>query len=361
MNPHLFAPLTLRGVTLRNRVGVSPMCQYSCRDGLATDWHLVHLGSRAVGGAGLVMVEATAVEARGRISPEDLGLWSDAHTEPLARVARFVSEQGAVPGIQLAHAGRKASTFSPWRGAGAVPEAVGGWPVVAPSALPFADNYPKPTALEVAGSGGIQSITAAFKATAARAREAGFKLLELHAAHGYLLHSFHSPLSNLRTDRYGGSFENRVRFTLETVAALRSEWPEELPLSVRLSCVDWAPGGWTIDESVRLAALLRERGTDLIDCSSGGNELHPRIPLGPGYQVPFAEAVRREAKIPTAAVGMISAAAQADQIIRLGQADLVMLARAELRDPYWPLHAAHELQQAAPLPPQYQRAYPRPL
>lgn len=356
MTDHLFTPLTLRGITLRNRIGVSPMCQYSCQDGLATDWHLVHLGSRAVGGAGLVIVEATAVLPEGRISPEDLGLWKDAQLEPLARVARFISAQGAVPGIQLAHAGRKASTFAPWRGSGAVPEAAGGWPVVGPSDLAFADNFPKPAALDLRG---LQAITAAFKDTASRARKAGFKLLELHAAHGYLLHSFHSPHSNLRTDQYGGSFENRVRLTLETVAALRSEWPDELPLSVRLSCVDWSEGGFTLAESVQLAELLRERGVDLVDCSSGGNEAQPRIPLGPGYQVRFAETVRREAKIATAAVGLITAPAQADQIVRLGQADLVLLARAELRDPYWPLHAAQELHQPPPVPHQYERAFPR--
>ncbi|HKC59423.1 MAG TPA: NADH:flavin oxidoreductase/NADH oxidase [Myxococcales bacterium] len=358
MATHLFSPLRLRDVDFRNRIVVSPMCQYSSPGGLATDWHFVHLGSRAVGGAGAVFVEATAVEPRGRISPEDMGLWSDAHAEPLARIARFVESQGAVPGIQLAHAGRKGSTAAPWRGGGPITDAQGGWPVVGASPIPFAEGWRVPDPLD---SAGIASITRNFRAAAARARDAGFRFLELHAAHGYLLHSFHSPLSNARTDGYGGRFENRVRFTLEVVEALRREWSDHLPLSVRLSCTDWTPGGWTPEESVRLGSLLRERGVDVVDCSSGGNVPNAQVPLGPGYQVPFAEAVRRGAGIATAAVGLITEPAQADEIVRQGRADLVMLARAELRDPYWPLHAARTLGHAGalPAPPQYQRGFPQ--
>jgi len=360
MTTHLFSPLRLRDVTFRNRVGISPMCQYSSPGGLATDWHLVHLGSRAVGGAGAVFVEATAVEPHGRISPDDMGLWSDAHAEPLARIARFVESQGAVPGLQLAHAGRKGSTAAPWRGGGPIPDSAGGWPVVGPSPIPFAEGWRVPEALD---SAGIAGVARAFRAAAARARDAGFRLLELHAAHGYLLHSFHSPLSNRRTDAYGGRFENRVRFTLEVVEAIRREWPDHLPLFVRLSCTDWTPGGWTPEESVRLASLLGERGVDLVDCSSGGNVPNAQIPLGPGYQVSFAEAVRRGAGIATAAVGLITEAAQADEIVREGKADLVLLARASLRDPYWALHAARKLGHAEtlPAPPQYQRGFPHHL
>jgi 2,4-dienoyl-CoA reductase-like NADH-dependent reductase (Old Yellow Enzyme family) len=357
MDANLFSPLRLRDVTLRNRIGVSPMCQYSSKDGVATDWHLVHLGSRAVGGAGVVFVEATAVEPRGRISPDDMGLWSDAHAEPLARIARFVEAQGALPGIQLAHAGRKGSTSAPWLGGKPVADRDGGWRVVGASAVPFAEGWRVPEPLD---AGGIAEITRAFRAAAARARDAGFRFLELHAAHGYLLHSFHSPISNRRIDAYGGRFENRVRFTIEVTEALRREWPDHLPLSVRLSCTDWVEGGWTLEESVRLASLLRDRGVDLVDCSSGGNVPNARIPLTPGYQVPFAEAIRRGAGVPTAAVGLITEPAQADEIVRRGQADLVLLARAELRDPYWPLHAARALGQpgAVPVPQQYLRAFP---
>ena len=358
MDAHLFSPLRLRDVTLRNRVGVSPMCQYSSPGGLATDWHLVHLGSRAVGGAGAVFVEATAVEPRGRISPDDMGLWSDAHGEPLARIARFVEAQGAVPGIQLAHAGRKGSTSAPWLGGKPVADRDGGWTVVGASPIPFTDGWRVPEPLDAHG---IAQITRSFRAAAARARDAGFRFLELHAAHGYLLHSFHSPLSNRRTDAYGGRFENRVRFTLEAIETLRREWPDHLPLSVRLSCTDWVDGGWTIEESVRLASLLRDRGVDLVDCSSGGNSSNAPIPLTPGYQVPFADAIRRGAGIATAAVGLIADPAQADEIVRGGRADLVFLARAELRDPYWPIHAARVLghPEAVPIPVQYQRGFPR--
>jgi 2,4-dienoyl-CoA reductase-like NADH-dependent reductase (Old Yellow Enzyme family) len=357
MDAHLFSPLRLRDVVLRNRIGVSPMCQYSSPGGLATDWHLVHLGSRAVGGAAIVFVEATAVEPRGRISPDDMGLWSEAHAEPLARIARFIESQGAVPAIQLAHAGRKGSTSAPWRGGRPIADRDGGWSVVGPSAIPFTDGGRIPEPLDASG---IAQITRAFRGAAARARDAGFRLLELHAAHGYLLHSFHSPLSNRRADAYGGRFENRVRFTLDVTEALRREWPDHLPLSVRLSCTDWMDGGWTLEESVRLASLLRERGVDLVDCSSGGSSPHARVPTAPGYQVPFAEAVRRGAGLATAAIGLITAPAHADEIIRAGRADLVLLARAELRDPYWPLHAARALGQpdAVSVPPQYLRGFP---
>jgi len=355
--PALFDPLALRDVTLRNRVGVSPMCQYSSDDGLANDWHLVHLGSRAVGGAGLVVVEATAVEARGRISPQDMGIWSDAHVEPLARVARFVAAQGAVAGIQLAHAGRKASTARPWEGDRPLADAEGGWPVIGPSAVAFRDGWRIPAAMTEAD---IAAALAAFRAAAARAREAGFTWVELHAAHGYLCHNFYSPLSNFRDDAYGGSFDNRVRFTLEALRAVRSEWPERLPVAVRVSCTDWTEGGWTVEDTVSLARRLGQEGADLVDCSSGGNVAGAKIPSGAGYQVPFSEAVRRGAGVATAAVGMITDPTQADQIVRNGQADLVLLARAELRDPYWPIHAALDLgcEDRVPIPAQYGRAFP---
>ena len=356
MDTHLFSPLTLRGVTLRNRVAVSPMCQYSSEDGFANDWHLVHLGSRAVGGAGLVLTEAAAIEARGRISPQDLGIWKDEHIDFLSRVTRFVSEHGAVPGIQLAHAGRKASTYRPWADArGEVPPTEGGWSVVGPSAEPFVDTYPQPTTL---GEEELGEIVEAFADAAGRAVEAGFKVAELHAAHGYLLHSFLSPLVNTRTDAYGGSFEKRARLVLEVTDAVRAVWPGDLPLFVRISASDWTKGGWTVDDSVALARLLKARGVDLIDCSSGGAVPGVSIPVGPGYQLPFAAQVKREAGIATGAVGLITEAEQADRIIREGEADVVLLARELLRDPYWPLHAARELGLSVePLwEPQYQRA-----
>ncbi len=357
--PHLFDPLTLRGTTFRNRIGVSPMCQYSCAEGIATDWHLVHLGSRAVGGAGLVMVEATAVEPRGRISPADMGLWSDAHVPPLARIARFVKEQGAVAGIQLAHAGRKASTRVPWRGGGPLADAEGGWPIIAPSALPFSPKDRTPAAMTGAD---IAAVLGAFRSAALRAREAGFDVVELHAAHGYLAHSFLSPLSNRRTDGYGGSFENRTRFVLEALRAVRSEWPETKPVFVRLSCTDWAAGGWTPEESVALARRFREEGADLVDCSSGGLVPDAVVPIGPGYQVPLAETIRKDTGIATAAVGLITEPDQADEIVRSGRADMVLLAREELRNPYWPIRAAKELGHLDRLavPPQYWRGIPPP-
>ena len=353
---NLFEPLALRGITLKNRIVVSPMCQYSAVDGFATDWHLVHLGGRAVGGAALIIQEATAVSPEGRISPEDLGLWKDEHVPMLRRINEFIVSQGSVPGVQLAHAGRKASTFSPWTGEGAVPENAGGWQVVGPSPEPFADNYPVPTALDAAG---IQQVIDDFRAAAGRSLAAGFQVIELHAAHGYLLHEFLSPLSNQRTDAYGGTFENRVRLLLEIVAATREVWPEELPLLVRLSVTDWTEGGWNADESIQLAAMLKTRGVDLIDCSTGGNVPKAPIPVGPGYQVQFAERIREEVGMMTGAVGLITTAAEAEAIVANGQADLVLLAREFLREPYFPLLAAQELGVDVPWPAQYERAKPR--
>lgn len=350
----LFAPLRIRGVAFRNRVGVSPMCQYSSTDGFAGEWHFVHLGSRAVGGAGLVMAEATAVAPEGRISPADLGIWSDAHVEGLARCARFVEAHGAVAGIQLAHAGRKASTAPPWKGGKPVGEEEGGWrPVVGPSEVPFAPGWPVPEALDEAA---VRGVVAAFADGARRAREAGFRVVEVHAAHGYLLHQFLSPLSNRRTDAYGGSFENRTRLTREVCEAVRGVWPEELPLFVRISATDWAEGGWDVDQSVELCRALAPLGVDLVDCSSGGLVPGAKIPVGPGYQTVFAERVRGRAGIATAAVGLITDPRQADDVVRDGRADMVFLARQLLRDPYWPLHAARHLGVEAEWPVQYRRA-----
>ena len=352
---HLFDPLAIRDITFANRVFVSPMCQYSSTDGYVNDWHYVHLGSRAVGGAGLVLTEATAVLPGGRISPHDLGIRMDDHIEPLARIVRFIHEQGSVAGMQLAHAGRKASTYRPWAGHGTVPESDGGWNAVAPSALPFADYYPMPHALSIDG---IKNIVSAFAAAARRACEAGFGVIEIHAAHGYLIHEFLSPYSNRRTDAYGGSFENRTRILRETVAAVRDSWPERAPLFVRISATDWIDGGWDIQQSVELARQLKELGADLIDCSSGGNVLHAKVPVGPGYQTQFAEQIRREANILTGAVGMITSPVQAEHIIVTGQADAVIIARELLRDPYWPLRAARALGQPISWPVQYLRAGP---
>ena len=351
---HLFEPLTLRGITFRNRIAVSPMCQYSSEDGFASDWHLVHLGSRAVGGAALVMMEATAVEARGRISPFDQGIWKDEHVDFLTRIAAFVRQFGAVAGIQLAHAGRKASTKRPWEGGAAIPINEGGWQTVAPSAVPFRASDTIPHELSKSE---IRAITEAFVAGARRALRAGFQLVELHGAHGYLMHEFLSPLSNRRTDEYGGSLENRMRFALETVEAVRAAWPQELPLWLRISSTDWVDGGWNADDSVELARRVKAMGVNLIDCSSGGSSLEQKIPMGPGYQVPFAEQIRAEAGIPTAAVGLITSAEQAEQIVASGQADMVMLAREFLRDPYFPLHAADVLGAEVHPPAQYLRAF----
>jgi 2,4-dienoyl-CoA reductase-like NADH-dependent reductase (Old Yellow Enzyme family) len=350
---HLFDPLAMRGVTLRNRIAVSPMCQYSAEDGRANDWHLVHLGSRAVGGAALVMFEATAVEARGRISPADLGLWEDGQTDPLARIVRFIEAHGAVPGVQLAHAGRKASTSPPWDGGRGVDAAHGGWTPVAPSPIAFGEGYLEPAALDAEG---IRGIVRAFAQAARRARDAGFRVVEVHAAHGYLLHQFLSPLSNHRRDAYGGSFENRARLAREVVSAVRSEWPDELPLLVRVSATDWAPGGWDVDECVELARQLAPLGMDLMDVSSGGLVPDARMAIGPGYQTAFAERIRREAHVATGAVGMITSPEQADHVIRTGQADLVLLAREMLRDPYFALRAAKVLGHDGAWPRQYLRA-----
>jgi 2,4-dienoyl-CoA reductase-like NADH-dependent reductase (Old Yellow Enzyme family) len=353
-NPGLFDSLQIRDVAFRNRIGVSPMCQYSSTDGLAGEWHLVHLGCRAVGGAGLVMTEAAAVLPEGRISPDDLGIWSDAHIEPLARCARFIAEHGAVPGIQLAHAGRKASTAAPWKGHHPLSETQGGWrSIVAPSPIPFDTKYPVPTALAVADIAGIVS---AFAQAARRALQAGFRLVEIHSAHGYLLHEFLSPLSNKRTDAYGGSLENRTRLVRETAQAVRQVWPENLPLFIRISATDWFEGGWDIVQSVELARQVKPLGVDLVDCSSGNLVPGATIPTAPGYQVPFAGRIRREAGVRTAAVGLIREASQADQIIRQGQADIVLLARQMLREPYWPLKAARELGVKIDWPKQYARA-----
>lgn len=350
----LFTPLQLRSLTLRNRIVVSPMCQYSSHDGLATDWHLVHLGGLAVGGASLVLAEASAVVPEGRISRHDLGIWDDAHIPMLRRITDFIHAQGAASGIQLAHAGRKASTARPWEGGGLVLPADGGWEnVMAPSAIRFADNYPQPLAMT---AGDIARVVDAFRDGARRALAAGFQVVELHAAHGYLLHEFLSPLSNQRTDDYGGSFDNRVRLTLETVRAVREVWPAEQPLFVRLSGTDWVPGGWDADQTVALARLLASEGVDLIDCSSGGLAAGARIPLGPGYQVPFARRVRHEAGIATGAVGLITTSAQAEQIVAEGDADVVLMARELLRNPRWPLQAARELGADIAWPRQYERA-----
>lgn len=357
MMPALFTPLPLRGLTLRNRIGVSPMCQYSSTHGLATDWHLVHLGAFATGGAGLVIAEAAAVLPEGRISPHDLGLWDDAQVPMLRRITDFCRAQGAAMGIQLAHAGRKASLRRPWEGTGAVGTEDGGWDnVMAPSAVPFAPDYPMPHELSLDG---IAQVITAFRAAAVRAAAAGFQVVELHAAHGYLLHEFLSPLSNRRTDAYGGPFAHRIRLLLEVTDAVRAVWPADLPLFVRLSATDWAEGGWTLDESVQLAAHLTSHGVDLIDCSSGGLVAHQQIAAAPGYHVPFARRIREEAALPTAAVGLITEAAQAERIIAHGDADLVLMGRELLRNPRWPLAAAQELGAAIMWPPQYDRARPR--
>lgn len=352
----LFRPFTLRGITFRNRIMVSPMCQYSSEDGFAHDWHLVHLGSFAIGGAALVMTEATAVEERGRISPQDLGIYRDEHIEMLARITHFIKSQGATPGIQLAHAGRKASTYRPWSGSGEIPPEDGGWPTVAPSAERFSAQYPLPHALSVEE---IQEVVASFRLAAQRALTAGFEVAEVHGAHGYLMHEFLSPLSNHRSDAYGGSLANRARLLLEVVDSIRQVWPAELPLLVRLSATDWQEGGVTIEDTVEVAKLLKVHGVDLIDVSSGGNVLAP-IPLRPGYQVPFAEQVRRDAEIPTSAVGLITEPQQANEIVQSGQADLVALARELLRNPHWALAAAHSLHQEGDWAIQYIRAK-RPL
>ena len=350
----LFSPLTQRSLTLRNRIVVSPMCQYSSHDGFPNEWHEVHLGSRAVGGASLVFTEATAVLPEGRISPWDAGIWNDAQAEAWARVARFVEGNGAVPGMQLAHAGRKASTDVPWRGGGRLAAADGGWQPVAPSAVSNDPEGPPPTVLDEAG---IRAVVDAFRAAASRAGQAGFRVVEIHAAHGYLLHEFLSPLANERTDAYGGSFDNRVRLTLEVVEAVREIWPSELPLWVRISATDWADGGWDLEQSVELARRLGPLGVELVDVSSGGLVRHQEVVVGAGYQVPFAERIRREAAIATGAVGLITTPEQAEAIVAAGRADVVLLARELLRDPYFARRAAATLGAELEPPDQYRRAW----
>ena len=350
----LFTPFSLRSLTLPNRIGIPPMCQYSATDGRAGDWHLQHYASRAVGGAGLVIVEASAVLPEGRISPGDLGIWDEAQVAPLARIAAAIADQGAVPAIQLAHAGRKASVGRGWEAQRTLTAAEGGWTAVAPSALPFDTGWHTPVALDAAG---IRQLVADFRTAASHALAAGFRLIELHAAHGYLLHQFLSPLSNRRDDDYGGDFENRMRLLREVIAAVREVWPAELPLWLRISATDWADGGWDIEQSVRLAHEVKPLGVDLIDISSGGLLPHVKIPVAPGYQVPFAARIRREAGIATGAVGLITESQQAAEIVERGEADVVLIARESLRDPYFPRRAAQELGASLPAPAQYQRAW----
>jgi len=354
----LFDPLTLRGLTLSNRVGVSPMCQYSAEDGKANDWHMVHLGGLAQGGAGLVMTEAAAVTAEGRISPQDLGIWKDDQVEPLARAVRFIRSQGAVAGIQLAHAGRKAGVAAPWRGGAVIPLDQGGWRGVGPSPLPFDTGWTPPRPLDEVD---LQQVIGDFRDAALRALDAGFQVAEVHGAHGYLLHQFLSPISNRREDRWGGSFENRTRLLCEVVAVVRAVWPAGLPVFLRLSATDWVDGGWDLEQSVRLAGMLGPLGVDLVDCSSGGNVARADIPLGPGYQVPLAARIRRESGLATAAVGLITRPAQAQAIVEEGAADLVFLGRELLRNPRWPLAAAQELGAPVPWPGQYARAAAGPV
>jgi 2,4-dienoyl-CoA reductase-like NADH-dependent reductase (Old Yellow Enzyme family) len=353
--PTLFDSLTIRSITLRNRIGVSPMCQYSYTDGFANDWMLVHLGARATGGAGLVIAEAAAVEPHGRITPYDVGLWKDEHIAPLKRVTEYIKSQGSVAGIQIAHAGRKACTDKPWTGGNPIQkdDAIW-WQTVAPSELPYSSEHQSPHELSVSE---IHETQAFFVAAAKRSLDAGFEWMELHAAHGYLIHEFYSPLSNHRTDEYGGSFENRIRFMLETIKGIQTVWPKDLPLTTRISGTDWTEGGWSVNESVELAKILKGMGVDLVDCSSGGNVGNAKVPVGAGYQVPISEAVRREAAIATATVGLITSPQHADEIIRNGRADLVLLGREFLRDAYWPLHAAKTLGVDFKAPPQYVRAF----
>ncbi len=351
---NLFSPITIKSITLKNRIVVSPMCEYSSINGFANNWHLVHLGSFATGGAALIITEATAVSPEGRISFADLGIYEDAHIEKLKEITDFIHEHGSVAGIQLAHAGRKASHAQPWSGGAQIPsDQPNGWKAVAPSAIPFAPAEEAPEALDKAG---IAKVLADFKAATVRTVKAGFKVIELHAAHGYLIHQFLSPISNQRTDAYGGSFENRIRLLLEIIASVQTEWPAENPLFVRISATEWTDGGWTADDSVALAKILKEKGVDLLDCSTGGNVSTARIPLKPGYQVEFAEKVKHEAGIMTGAVGLITEAVQADAIIKTNQADLVFLARELLRDPHFPLRAAHQLGEQIKWPVQYERA-----
>ncbi|WP_221390796.1 NADPH dehydrogenase NamA [Dyadobacter sp. NIV53] len=355
MSSRLFSPVQFKSITLKNRIVVSPMCQYSSTDGFANDWHLVHLGSRAVGGAGLVFTEAASVSPEGRISPQDLGIYRDGHIEKLKQITEFIEAQGAVAGIQLAHAGRKASTFTSWLGKGQVPLDQGGWQALAPSAIPFSERDSVPKEMDLAD---IEKFVDDFVAAASRALNAGFKVVEIHAAHGYLIHQFLSPLSNKRNDGYGGSFENRIRLLLEVIDAVKIVWPENLPLFVRISATDWVEGGWDENQSVKLAAILIEKGVDLIDVSTGGLVGNAIIPVAPSYQVPFAAAIKKQTGMPTGAVGMITSATQAETILENGDADLIFMAREFLRDPYAALHAAAELDTAIQWPVQYERAKP---
>jgi 2,4-dienoyl-CoA reductase-like NADH-dependent reductase (Old Yellow Enzyme family) len=353
MSSKLFSPVQIKSITFKNRIVISPMCQYSAEDGFANDWHLVHLGSRASGGAALIIQEATAVSPEGRISLGDLGLWKDEQIEKFQAINRFIVSQNAIPGIQLAHAGRKASSDIPWEGRAKLDEINGGWDTVAPSTVPFLSNEKPPIGLDISG---IQKVISDFKSATKRALQAGYQVVEIHAAHGYLLHEFLSPLSNFRTDEYGGSFENRIRMLLEVLAAMQSEWPENLPLFVRISATDWAEGGWNIEESVQLSKILKEKGVDLIDVSSGGLASHQKITLGPNYQVPFAEKIKKETGILTGAVGLITEAAQAEEIILTGKADLVLFARESLRNPNIALAFAKELNAEIAWPKQYERS-----
>lgn len=340
MSSKLFSPLQIKSLTFKNRMVISPMCQYSATDGFANDWHLVHLGSRASGGTALIIQEATAVSPEGRISPGDLGLWKDEHIEKLQSINRFIVSQNAIPGIQLAHAGRKASVTEPWNGNKKLDETNGGWDTVAPSAVGYHSNEKTPIALDKTG---IQKVISDFKSATKRALKAGFEVVEIHAAHGYLLHQFLSPLSNFRTDEYGGSFENRIRFTLEVLEAVQSEWPSDLPIFIRISATDWADGGWNIEESVQLSKILKEKGVDLMDVSSGGLVSHQQIPLRPNYQVSFAERIKKDTGILTGAVGLITDADQSEEIVATGKADLVLFARESLRNPNLALDFAKEL------------------
>lgn len=353
MTTKLFSPLTIKDITLRNRIGVSPMCQYSAEDGFANDWHMVHYGSRATGGAGLIIQEATAVLPEGRITPGDLGIYNEEHLEKLGQITRFMLSQGAVPGIQIAHAGRKAGCATPWQGGKQIGSGKGGWAAVAPSAVPFDDGEELPVALDEPG---IRHVVEGFRAGAARAFQAGYEVMEIHAAHGYLIHEFLSPLSNHREDRYGGSFENRIRLLRDIVSSVQTVWPENLPLFVRISATDWVEGGWNVEEAVQLATILRKEGVDLIDCSSGGLVPAAKIPFGPGYQVPFSERIKKETGILTAAVGLITDAGQAEAILQDERADLILIARASLRDPHFPLKAALQLGTDISWPVQYLRA-----
>ena len=353
MSSKLFSPIQFKSITLKNRIVVSPMCQYSSVDGFANDWHLVHLGSRAVGGAAMVITEATAVSPEGRISPQDLGIYQDEHIEKLRQITAFIESQGAVPGIQLAHAGRKASTYTSWIGKGQVPLEKGGWQTVAPSAIPFAENEMTPTELDTAG---IQKVINDFAAAATRSLQAGFKVIEIHAAHGYLVHQFLSPLSNTRQDEYGGSFENRIRLLLQIIDEVKIVWPENLPFFVRISATDWVENGWDKIQSIKLSAVLLEKGVDLIDVSTGGLVPYAKISSGPSYQVPFSAAIKSKTRMLTGAVGMITDANQAEEILQNGEADLIIIAREFLRDPYFPLHAASELKDDVNWPVQYERA-----